>query len=130
MDEPKKRFNFSSLVAFGIVAAMFVWLVMTVSAMNKNYDLQNQLEQGRLENEIQEIENENLKLQQAYYQTNEYLELAAREKLNKALPGEHLVILPKSDNPPSVETGVAARPNDERSNFEKWIEFLLGSHTE
>jgi cell division protein FtsL len=130
MNKLKFRLNFGKVAIAAVIAAMFVWLVMTVAAMNRNYDLQNQLEQGKLENEIQEIENENLKLQQAYYQTNEYLELAAREKLNKVLPGENLVILPKTDKPTKVETGIAAHPADDRSNFEKWVELLLGTQSD
>jgi cell division protein FtsL len=122
------KIRLGNVVAVAIVVAMLVWVWATIIALNRNYDLERQVAQGRLENEVQEIENENLKLQQVYYGTNEYLELSAREKLNKALPGENLVILPKTAGPEKVATGVAARPVDDRSNFEKWLDFLLGAH--
>ncbi|GHU09612.1 hypothetical protein FACS189431_7930 [Alphaproteobacteria bacterium] len=137
MDDAEKQPRFGRLtskirlgnvVAVAIVVAMLVWVWATIVALNKNYDLERQVAQGRLENEVQEIENENLKLQQVYYGTSEYLELSAREKLNKALPGEHLVILPRTAGLEKVNTGVAARPADDRSNFEKWLDFLLGAH--
>jgi len=137
MDEPKAknlperflaRFKLGNIVAVVIIIAMFIWVWMTIVALNRNYDLEKQVQQGRLENEIQEIENENLKLQQIYYSTAEYMELSAREKLNKALPGEHLVILPETENSGVVDTGVAVVQPDTRSNFEKWLEFLLGAN--
>lgn len=130
VDRILSRVKLGSVVAVVIVGAMVIWVWATIVALDKNYDLERQVQQARLENEIQEIENEKLKLQQAYYQTTEYLELSAREKLNKALPGEHLVILPETEKSNVVETGVAAPAIDNRSNFEKWIEFLLGAKTE
>lgn len=120
------RIKLDNVIVAVVVFAMCVWVWATIVALDKNYDLEKQVQQGRLENEIQEIENENLRLQQVYYQTNEYLELSAREKLNKTLPGEHLIILPKTESVKKVDTGVAAVGVDDRSNLEKWVEFLLG----
>jgi len=121
------KINLSRIIVIVIIIAMLAWIWATIVALNKNYELEKQVEQGRLENEIQEIENENLRLQQVYYGTDEFLELSAREKLNLALPGEHLVILPATENSNKVETGVAAIAADTRSNFEKWLEFLFGT---
>ena len=121
------KIKLDNVIVFVIIGAMCVWVWATIVALNKNYDLEKQVQQGRLENEIQEIENESLRLQQVYYQTNEYLELSAREKLNKTLPGEHLVILPHTESAKKVDTGVATIAADDRSNFEKWLEFLLGA---
>jgi hypothetical protein len=123
------KIKLGNIIAAAIVCAMVIWVWATIVALNKNYELEKQVQLGRLENEVQEIENENLRLQQVYYRTDEFLELTAREKLNKALPGEHLVILPTTEKSKVVDTGVAAVATDDRSNFEKWIEFLLGSRT-
>ena len=114
------------LVGAGIIA--LVLLVLSVESMQKNYQLQRQVDEGVTENEVQSLENENLRLRQMYYQTDEYLELEARDKLNKAFAGEHLVYLPQTDKEVIIETGEAVKPIDTRSNFEKWIEFFFGNH--
>lgn len=101
------------------------WAWSTIGALQKNYSLQQQVDQARLDNEVQEIENQNLALQQAYFKTDEYLELQAREKLNKAMPGEHLVILPKVATKPAETTTVVTTANT-TSNFEQWMQFLFG----
>lgn len=107
-----------------LVAVLFVW--RSASLLGRNYDLEKQIQYSALENEMQEIENETMLLQQAYYKTDEYLELSARGKMNKALPGERLVILPETKPIEKTETGTV-KYIDERSNFEKWVEFFLAS---
>ena len=124
------KVKLGNAIAILIFIAMIIWVWATIVALNKNYEMEKQVEMGRLENEIQEIENENLKLQQVYFKTDEFLELAAREKLNKALPGEHLVILPETPKTKVVDTGIAATAVDDRSNFEKWLEFLFDTRSE
>ena len=123
----KKHLTRNNLVLLGAVVIAVIFLVLSVQSMQKNHNLQRQVNEGVLTNEIQALENENLKLQQAYFQTDEFLELMARDKLNKAFPGEHLVHLPPIEKEVVVETGEAVRPVDTRSNFEKWIEFFFGS---
>ena len=108
-----------------LIAGGFV--IGSVQAMQKNYDLQAQADAGDLDNEMQAIGNENLKLQQAYFQTNEYLELMARDKMNKAYNGENLVHLPPVERVATIDTGDVVAI-DETSNFEKWVSFLFGRH--
>ena len=124
----KKHLTQSNLVLIGAGIIAFVLLVLSVEVMQKNYHLQRQVDEGATSNEIQTLENENLRLQQLYFQTDEFLELEARDKLGKALPGEHLIHLPRIDRDIIIDTGDAVRPVDSRSNFERWIEFFFGSH--
>jgi hypothetical protein len=86
--------------------------------------LERQVSSARLANDLIKLQNDNLRLTQNYYQTNEFLELQARTLLNKAEPGEHLVILPANNAPARTDTAVA--PTPEPSNFAQWLEFLFG----
>jgi hypothetical protein len=67
-----------------------------------------------------------MRLKQNYFKSAEYLELSAR-MANKALPGENLVILPETFDEP-INSGIVNLPADDRSNPEKWLEFLFGDH--
>jgi hypothetical protein len=125
MEKLKQRLTFSNAVTAVIIVVVVALVFMTVRTLEQNYQSEIYIKQSELENSIQEIENENMKLRQSYYQSDEYLELAAR-MANKAQPGESLVILPETYE--QVNEGVASLPIDERSNPEKWFDFLFGSH--
>ncbi len=111
------------LVLLAILSLSWAW--STIGALQKNYALQKQVDQGRLDNEVLELQNQNLQLQQAYYKTDEFQELEARAKLNKALPGENLVVLPKHTATRSTDETAVAEV-DSQTNGEKWAEFLFG----
>jgi cell division protein FtsB len=115
--------NIAVVLAFGF--ALFC-AISAVGSLQKNYELLTRVREGQLTNEVLKLKNANLRLQQTYYKTNEFLELAARTKLNKAMPGENLVLLPKSDytNVKSEETKKAG--SGELTNTQKWAQFLLG----
>jgi hypothetical protein len=76
------------------------------------------------------LRNENLRLQQNYFKTDEFLELQARSLLNKARAGEHLVLLPKFEGKGTGSVTDAGSPSGsttvKKSNFEQWMDFLLG----
>ncbi|HEU5187401.1 MAG TPA: hypothetical protein VFT87_02760, partial [Candidatus Saccharimonadales bacterium] len=62
------------------------------------------------------------------YATAEYIELNARERLNKAAPDEKVLILPPNTrhvDTPVTNTPVIT-PITERSNFDQWMYFLFG----
>ncbi len=123
--------NDLTLVLALVIAAALVW--NTVVAMQKNYRLQQKYNRLTAEVELQEIENQNLKYQIAYLKTDAFLELAARDKFNKAAPGETMVYLPNSGEAQrqavakqqvvkkaKVETGW-------RGNLQAWGRFLSGN---
>lgn len=126
-EEPKKKVTLNHVITMVIVGVVCILVFMIVRTLEQNYQSESYIRESNLENEIQEIENENLALQQEYFSSNEFLELSAR-RANKALPGEHLVILPETDEGEKVNVGVANTPTDERSNIKQWFEFLFGSH--
>lgn len=123
------------LIVFAIVALLVTWSGMKV--VQTNYDLQKQISAMQQENEVKRLANSNLALSNKYLETDQYLELVARKQYNKALPGEKLLIVPKSvalehsieiaalepksGQPASVEED---GPWYER-NFNAWLEFLF-----
>ncbi len=121
------------LAAFGIIAILVTW--SGIKAVQKNYTLQKQISELRQQNEVKKLENENLKLSNQYYETDRFLELAARRQFGKAAPGETVVFVPKSvalsntaDLSKTDETKksekAAEKPAYQR-NFQKWIDFFL-----
>jgi cell division protein FtsB len=123
--EIKKYFTLNNAVLVVALMLALSWAWSTITVLSKNYDLERQVQQARLDNQIRELQNENLRLEQAYYKTDEYLELQARALLNKSRQDEHLVILPNRKTEAPI-AAAKATPTVDKSNFEQWIDFLLG----
>ncbi len=115
------------LIIVGVAVFWLGFMTITIDVMNRNYRLQRQVDQGVLDNQVIEIQNENLRLEQAYYKTNEYLELSARALLGKALPGEHLVLLKRAEVA-DTNQGKTNQQFEQRSNLDQWLDFLSGKH--
>ena len=116
------------MAVFGLLGLSLIW--NTTRVIYRNYELQQQVDQLTAEIEVVEIENQNLTYNIEYYQTDSFLELEAREKFNKARPGEKLVLLPKDFSLPDQESSTPAETDDQpqyRSNFSAWWEFLFGA---
>ena len=106
-----------------LLALSLVW--NTVKVIQKNYALQADVQRLDSEIAVLELQNQNLTYDIEYFKTDEFLELAARRKLNKAGPGESVVFLPKQP----AESSVAAINNVTEqpiSNFDQWVSFLMG----
>ena len=72
------------------------------------------------------IEVEKLKLEQQYYQTDEYQELMARKKLGKMAAGETMVILePNSKAASEKYLNDNDSQKQERSNFAQWLDLIF-----
>lgn len=128
----KKYFQINDILFIG---ALFLALGLgwnTVIAMQKNYRLQQKYDYLKAQVELQELQNQNLKYQIAYLKTDDYLELAAREKFNKAFEGEVLVYLPNNavaNQAPTaktapVQTEDAPKVTGWRGNIQAWWHFL------
>lgn len=112
----------------GIVIAAGL-ILNTVTAVQKNYRLQAQVDELEEEIEILELENQNLTYNIAYYQTDEFLELAAREKFNKKASGERAVALPKEEVTyvsPEERANQAEPKPQHLENLDQWLYFLFG----
>ena len=86
--------RFAGQVLFVIVVLLVSW--SGVKAINTNYSLQKQISTLQQQNAIQALENNNLKLQNQYYNSNQYLELSARQNFGLAAPGETELVVPQN----------------------------------
>lgn len=120
------------LLVFAVLALLVSW--SGISAIQTNYGLQKQIAQLEQENDLRKLENNNLKLTTQYYNTDEFLELAARRQFGKAAPGEKLLLVPKQvalahtvATPDTAKE--AAKAQVERStyqrNFTAWMDFFM-----
>jgi cell division protein FtsB len=123
------------LYVFGIVALAVAW--SGAKTVQNNYELQKQISTLKQQNTVLWLQNGNTYLQNQFYQTNEYLELSARQNLGLAAPGEQVIIVPQAVAMKYIDPSLSASPrpsqaasNDSRSkyakNLEDWRDFLLG----
>lgn len=121
--------NIVIAVAF-LIAASWVWGAL--SATERNFRLQKEVDYKKQLLLVTQLETENLNLQKRYYQTAEYQELAARQSLALAMPGERQLILPPNSQEAIADNKVevASRPDPTKtSNIEQWINFLFGGYS-
>lgn len=116
-------------VAF-LIAASWVW--GSLGVMQRNYDLQKDLDYKKRELQLAQLQATSLELEGRYYKTAEYQELAAREDLGLVIPGEAVLILPPNsqaakdaDNVATVQTVATGQ---QISNLGQWMNFLFGSN--
>jgi cell division protein FtsB len=117
-------------IAF-LIAASWVWGALGV--MQKNYTLQKQVDYKQQQLELAQLQTTNLQLEQRYYQTSEYQELAARTDLGLGQPGESVLILPPNSqaaiNADSQAANQATAVPLVTNNFQQWVNFLFGGNS-
>lgn len=117
------------VIAAAIVLAIS-WAWGSIGLMQRNYGLQRDVDAQKRQAELLELQVATMKYQQEYYKSDEYKDLAARQYLGLASPGEKVLILPansdkaKKDDTPQVQQAQAEPP----SNLEQWFNFLLGNN--
>ncbi|HSW99924.1 MAG TPA: septum formation initiator family protein [Patescibacteria group bacterium] len=127
-----KDVRFIGMILFLIIVLLVSW--SGVKAIDTNYRLQKQISRLQQQNTIQQLTNDNLKLQNAYYNTPQYLELAARQEFGLAAPGETVLIVPHAvalahtttlaQDVVTAETKKHKQPAYKR-NFESWMDFFM-----
>jgi cell division protein FtsB len=119
------------LLIFLIIVMLISW--SGVKAIQTNYDLQKQISRLSQENQVQQLQNNNLELQNEYFNTNQYLELTARQNFGLGEPGETELIVPRSialkhtvnlGTTNAVPKPSSKQPFYER-NFQAWMDFLF-----
>lgn len=123
--------RFAGQVIFVIIVLLISW--SGAKAIQSNYGLQKQVTAINQQNSIQQLENTNLALQNKYYNSNQYLELSARQNFGLASPGEKELLVPQSvalayaPNPAissAVASSTISSPHSQ-NNFEAWVSFFL-----
>ena len=104
-----------------------------MKTIQTNYELQRQINGLKQQNAVIQLQNENTKLQNTYYQTEQYLDLSARQNLGLAAPGEKVLLVPKSTALKYVDQSLSPTPTNASSsesgyiqNIKAWRDFLLG----
>ncbi|HSX33120.1 MAG TPA: septum formation initiator family protein [Candidatus Saccharimonadales bacterium] len=122
----------------GVLCFLLVLILISwsgVKAIDTNYGLQKQIAQLQQQNTVAQLTNTNLSLQNKYYNTPQYLELAARQDFGLAAPGETVLIVPHSvamahtvllpqDDPAKNTTKASSQPFYQR-NVNAWLDFLF-----
>lgn len=115
------------VLIFAILFGLFC-TYRSIEAMNRNWELAENLRASERALELKKIEIETAELENAYYETDEYKELAARKFAGKQLEGENMVYMPENSeeakNKHATEVATNAEEKKEYSNFEKWMIYL------
>jgi len=120
--------NREKISAYGIIF-LFLWISWsTLRVIQSNYALQKKVDDIKQDILDLQLENDRLAFSNQFYQTDEYLELAVRQELNKILPDEKLFVGEKYDdqfdNDLAVENGDSS--NSAGDNVREWFKLLFG----
>lgn len=113
------------------IVLCFVWTYQSIVAMSRNWELSEKLTTERKKLELLTVEVETAELANEYYKTEKYQELMARQLLDKKLPGENMVVMPKNSEAAKnkhaevVATEGWTNTDENYSNFEKWMMYLF-----
>lgn len=120
-------FSATNLILFVAIILCLVWTYQAILSISRNWILTERLAVEERSLALLKLETEAMELENAYYKTTEYQDLAARQFLDKKLPGEHLVSLPENSETAKLkyQTVPAKYAEKPRSNFEKWLYFLF-----
>jgi cell division protein FtsB len=123
--------RFAGQVVFVVIVLLISW--SGVKSIQTNYGLQKQISTLKQQNNLQKLQNDNLALQNQYFNSNQYLELSARQNFGLAAAGEQEVVVPPSvalaytvDLPstPKPDAATIKQPAYQR-NFQSWVNFFL-----
>src|SRR3990167_9666970 len=95
--EHLKEFFSVNNVGFYIFAVIVLAIAWSgVRTVQNNYELQKQIALLKQQNEVLKLSNESTALKSRFYETDQYLDLAARQNLGLAAPGETVLLIPKA----------------------------------
>ncbi len=126
------------LAIFGIIALMVTW--SGIKAVQTNYSLQKQISKLQQQNTVSALQVNNLKLQNEYLNTDQFLELTARREFGLAAPGEKVLLVPANVALAHAKDLTATKKVEDsdqtainkpvyQQNFERWIDFFLHRST-
>jgi cell division protein FtsB len=124
--------RFVGQLIFVVVVLLISW--SGVKSIQTNYGLQKQITAINQQNSLQKLQNDNLALQNQYYNSNQYLELSARQSFGLAAPGEKEIVVPASvaqaytvnlPGTPAPDAATQAKQPAYQRNFQSWVDFFL-----
>jgi cell division protein FtsB len=112
-----------------LASCIFLFVLFTysgISVIDRNWRLSAELETKKTELMKTKIEIETLEYEQKYLASEEYQELSAREKQNKMLPGESVLVLPKNSKSALEKYASPTLASTEtQNNFQSWLNYLF-----
>lgn len=122
----RKYYTLDNLVLLVAVMIALGWIWATMDTLQNNFRLQAEVNQ--LEQQVQQsdLETQNLALENQYYASPEYQEIEARKRLNKAAPGEHLLLLPPNIQDSSTQATSQGDVLAATPNLQAWLNFFFG----
>ncbi len=122
--------RFTAQVIFVVIVLLISW--SGVRAIQSNYNLQQQVSKLQQQNKLEQLQNETIALQNEYYNSNQYLELSARQNFGLAKAGEKELLVPASvalsytANVPYIGTTSNSKASTAHQvNYQNWIDFFL-----
>ncbi len=132
----RKYANMNNFALIFIVFVSICFVCGTISTIDMNFGAQKRLDDLKRKEKLVELEVAMQEYEKNYYKTDEYKDLAARQKLGLASPGEKVLILPA--NSPEVKREIELEQSKQLktektvradvSNFQQWIDFLSGKN--
>lgn len=124
-------FIFDNIIIIIALILCFIFTWGAISSMSRNWSLAAEVANREREKALLELEVETLELENEYYLSEEYQELAARKYQGKKLPGETMIYLPKNSEyarkkHAEIAENTASTSASETSNFRQWTKFLFG----
>ena len=129
-----KNITNPELIAGAVIAVTVVSVTInTSSVIMQNYTLERDVQIAEQKVSIAQSELDTQKLKNNYFKSDAFLDIAARKQLSKGTDGEKLIIVPKSVALSYVagiaekQTSTPQTSNEEKSNIQKWLQFLSGN---
>jgi len=123
--------NNIALVVGLAIAAGWVW--GSLGVMQRNYTLQKELDDKSRQLIVAQLDTASAQLEQRYYMTDEYKELAVRERLGLATAGESVLILPPNSQAAkdagNANAAISTSDSAPKSNLWQWLNFLFGGNS-
>lgn len=117
------------LILLSVPVLLILFLFGSITSLSKNWGLRQEIHEREAEVAYLELQVESNELENQYYASEEYQELAARRLQNKKLSGETLVYLPQNTERARMkhrsETNDEKNLRTEKTNFEQWLSFLF-----
>jgi hypothetical protein len=129
------RFRYFTLNNLVIGVALIIgagWTWGSVGMMQRNFDLQKEVDAKARQQTLLELQTQNLAYEQRYYKSLEYQEFALRDRMGLARKGEKALVLPpNSKEAKAADARLANKPSAQAEpvgNVEQWMNFLFGGN--
>ncbi len=121
------------LAVAAVIAVSWAWA--SVQAVQRNYQLQREVDDKRRELALTKLQTDTLAYEQRYYKSREYQSLEAKRRLGLAEPGEKVLVLPPNsataiakDKAQQSTAQVAISDAPAPPPFQQWMDFLFGGN--